>query len=162
MDYSQGCREYFLNGVTDIYIYAAEKVSLPVPFSVPYIGLMENCELGEPLVSISLSNEGVIMADSITAKTTVAESGSNAIYTIEITVSISEDEEKTKRAKKTLAYNDDCYVLLYKNDGTYRFCYTLPGTFYFVYNVSNAASGESRALTVQLKSLSEFIPITLK
>lgn len=37
------CKEFFLAGITDVYIYPTKSSSIPVPFSVAQILNINNC-----------------------------------------------------------------------------------------------------------------------
>lgn len=161
MNKSQECREYFLDGVTDVSVYEEELCVFPYPNNVTGITYMPDCELPAPAFSVSTRDGVAAMADSISVKASMAESGRLLIYTYEISVTITEDKEYLQKTVDRLAGNDNCCVVLHKEDGSDHLCYSLPGTFAFSYSVSGSSTGESRVATISLKSLSELLPMTI-
>lgn len=154
------CREKFLDGVTDVYVYPSDKSVLPLPFSVAKIPAMERCSFAEPLLHVATSGENYVTADGITVKQTLAEGGNGTVYTFDISVNIEHGADNIAEIHKNLVQKD-CLVVLRQYDGTLLLCYTLPGTFAFSTSETKTVNDSQRTIAVNTKSMSDFIPITL-
>lgn len=158
MSLPDNCREIFLDGVTDIYLHPVKGSVLPVPFCVAHILELKNCKFGDPVLHVATSGEDYIMADSITAKLTMAKNGNGNIYSFDICANITNGYNNVCEANKSIQ-GKEFYVVLHKADGTDVLCYTLPGTFTFNSPATKTISGIQRTVQIGLKSLSEFIPL---
>ncbi len=158
MNLPDNCREIFLDGVTDIYLHPVKSSVLPVPFCVKQILELANCKFGDPVLHVATSGENYIMADSITAKLTMAKNGNGNIYSFDISANITNGYNNVCEANKSIQGNE-FFVVLKKADGTDVLCYTLPGTFTFNSPATKTISGVQRTVQISLKSLSEFIPL---
>lgn len=161
MDIPQECREFFLDGITDVFLYPVGSSTISIPFSVAQILKINDCDFKDPLIHITTYEENNVIADSITAKTTLSQSGNGTIYTIEINVNLIDGKEQVANICKSLDKND-FYVVLRKVDGAFLLAYTLPNTFLFQSTVSLSQTDETRTITITTKSMSDLIPITLK
>lgn len=161
MNLPQECRETFLDGVIDAYFYPMEGTSLPVPFNVGQILQINDCSFAAPVLHVATTGEDYVIADSITAKVTPEIAGNGTVYTFDISANITEGGENVREAYKNMRGND-YYVVLRKQDGSYYLCYTLPNTFVMRNTVTVSMSEEQRTMSVGLKAMSEFIPITIK
>lgn len=160
MDIPEKCREKYLSGVTDAFFYPREGSSLPMPSSVGQILSMQNCKFPKATLHVAMTGEEYVMSDGITAKVTpnIAQNGTN--YLFDISANITDGGEKVREAYKKMR-GKDFLVVLRKLDGTFALCYSLPGTFVLKYTVIVTADDEQRTLSVSLKSMSDFIPITI-
>ena len=160
---SQKCKEQFLDGVTDAYVYAMDTSIVPVPFSVAQILSINNCVFSSALLHITTTgDESGLDADSITAKTSVDIGGNGMLFTFEVSATISDGNNDNVREACKDMRGKDCLMVLRKMDSTLYLCYTLPGTFTIKPTDSITESVEQHTMTISLKSLSAFIPITLK
>lgn len=163
MDLPQKCKEQFLDGVVDAYVYTMDASTVPVPFSVAQILSINSCVFPSVLLHVTTTgNESGLDADSITAKTSVDIGGNGTIFTFELSATISDGNNDNVREACKATQGKDCLVVLRKADDTLYLCYTLPGTFTIKPTDSITQSVEQHTLTISLKSLSAFIPITLK
>lgn len=160
MGIHEKCREKYLSGVTDAFFYPREGSSLPMPPSVGQILSMQNCQFPKATLHVATTGEEYVMSDGITAKVTpnIAQNGTN--YSFDISANITDGGENVRKAYKKMR-GKDFFVVLRKLDGTFALCYSLPGTFVLKYTVSVTADDEQRTLSVSLKSMSDFIPITI-
>ena len=99
-----------------------------------------------------------MVADSITAKSSVETPGSLAVYTFDISANIIGGYDNVREICKNMRLKDHV-VLLRKADGTYVLCYTLPGTFHISSTATMERDRSSRTITIKTKSLSDFITI---
>lgn len=155
------CRELFLEGVTDAYLYPMDESTIPVPFSMAKILEIRNCQFAEPALHIATTGDDYVMADSITAKLTMAQAGFGTQYTYDISANITAGYANVREAHRNLR-NRECFVVLKKADGTLMLCYTLPGTFTFTSANTTTMTDTQCTVQVGLKSLSDFIPITIR
>lgn len=159
----ENCKEVFLEGITDAYIYPTVNAVLPVPFAVAQILSVNNCRLGDALLHIATAGETYVVADTLTAKSTPARSGNGTVFSLEISATITEGKENVRETQRKIAIEgDDYYVVLKREDGTLYLCYTLPGTFAFNASTSATQTSEQISLTISMKSMSDFIPITIQ
>ena len=156
MKLSNNCREKFLEGVTDIYIYRSSEVQLPVPFNVAQILSMSVGKFGTAVLHIATSDEAYVEAESITAKTTLTESGNGTLYTFNISVSVENGQDNVCEAVKTLR-RTDCIVVLQVQGGTRYLVNTLPNTFSFKSTDSKSRNEDTRELSISAKAISDFI-----
>ncbi len=160
MNIPEKCREKYLSGVTDAFFYPSEGSSLPMPSNVGQILSMQNCKFPKATLHVATTGEEYVMSDGITAKVTpnIAQNGTN--YSFDISANITDGGENVREAYKKMR-GKDFLVVLRKLDGTFALCYSLPGTFVLKYTVSVTADDKQRTLSVSLKSMSDFIPITI-
>lgn len=160
MNIPEKCREKYLSGVTDAFFYPREGSSLPMPFSVGQIQSMQNCHFPNATLHVAMTGEEYVITDGITAKVTpnIAQNGTN--YSFDISANITDGGENVREAYKKMR-GKDFFVVLRKADDTLVLCYSLPGTFVLKYPVSVTSNEEQRTLSVSLKSMSDFIPITI-
>lgn len=154
------CREIFLDGVTDVYFHYVAGAQLPIPPGVAKIQKMDGCRFPPAAFHISISDEGNAIASSISAKTTMSENGNGSLYAIEINANIMAGDENAREFARKRRY-EEFYPVLQKADGSLLLAYALPGSF--LYQVGLAYSKTECQTTIQstLKSMSDFIPITL-
>lgn len=160
MNIPEKCREKYLSGVTDAFFYPREGSSLPKPFSVGQILSMQNCKFPKATLHVAMTGEEYVMSDGITAKVTPNITQNGTSYSFDISANITDGGENVREAYKKMR-GKDFLVVLRKLDGTFALCYSLPGTFVLKYTVSVTADDEQRTLSVSLKSMSDFIPITI-
>lgn len=131
-----------------------------MPFSVGQILSMQNCKFPKATLHVAMTGEEYVMSDGITAKVTpnIAQNGTN--YSFDISANITDGGENVREAYKKMR-GKDFLVVLRKLDGTFALCYSLPGTFVLKYTVSVTTDDEQHTLSVSLKSMSDFIPITI-
>jgi len=162
MNLPESCRELFLDGVTDAYLYAVQDSTLPIPFSVQRVVQMNGCKFaGEGLhLALSEGSGNYVVAESITAKQTSQEAGNGTVFTFEISATINAGSENIPEIGKNMR-GKDYYIVLRKQDDSLYLCYTLPNTFALATSVTNQSNAESRTVTATCKAMSEFIPITI-
>ena len=156
MNLSNICREKFLEGVTDVYIYPTAAVKSPIPFNVAQIISMSSDEFGDNVLHIATSGEAYVVAESITAKTTLMESGNGTLYTFNISGSVENGQENVCEAVKTLR-RTDYFLVLQTQGGTRYLVNTLPNTFSFRSTDSKSLNEDSRDFTISAKAMSDFI-----
>ena len=154
------CREIFLDGITDIFVYPVRGCSFPIPSFVPNIQMMNGCQLSEPVLHIALSegSNNHVVASSITAKVSPSDAGNGTQYTYEISCNVNFGGDNVREAAKTIG-NKDHFVVLEKKDGTQHLCYSLPGSFSFKTSLSSQQNAETRSVTITTKAMSDLIPI---
>lgn len=160
---SENCKERFLEGITDAYIYPSVNAVLPVPFAVAQILRMNNCKFGDALLHIATAEETYVVADTLSAKSTPARNGNGTVFSLEISATITEGKENVRETQRKIAIEgDDYYVVLKREDGTFYLCYSLSSTFTFNASTSTTQTSEEESLTISMKSMSDFIPITIQ
>lgn len=161
MKLPDGCRELFLDGVTDAYLYAVRDSSVPIPFSIPLILNMNGCKFaGEALHLATSEGDNYVISDSITAKETSSEGGNGTVFKFEITANISDGKANIPEIIKNM-HGKDYYIVLRKQDDSLYLCHTIPGTFSIAPSVTIQMDAESRSITATCQAMSEFIPITI-
>lgn len=161
MKYSDDCREHFLDGITDAYLYDNENSFLPKPFSMAQILRMDGCQFSESVLHITVSGESFIIADTITVKSSSEAAKNGTVYTFSLSANISDGKENMREINKKL-HRKDYLLVLRKVDGSLHLCYTLPNTFSFKTTSNVSQSDLQCSIAINLKSTSDFIPITLK
>ena len=147
MKKTENCRELFLRGVTDAYLYAVRDSTLPIPCNIAGLLQMNGCRFaGEALHIATIEGDNYVTADSITAKQTSSVAGNGTVFSFEITAKM--------RGK-------DYYIVLRKQDDSLYLCYTLPGTFGITSSATAQIDGETVSVTATCQAMSEFIPIRL-
>jgi hypothetical protein len=161
MKLPDSCRELFLDGVTDAYLYAVRDSSVPIPFSIPLILNMNGCKFaGEALHLATSEGDNYVISDSITAKETSSEGGNGTVFKFEITANISDGKANMSEIIKNM-HGKDYYIVLRKQDDSLYLCHTIPGTFSIAPSVTIQMDAESRSITATCQAMSEFIPITI-
>lgn len=156
MNLSNNCQEKFLEGVIDVYIYSIAEVKLPIPFNVAQIMSMSVYTFGYDVLHIATSGEAYVVAESITAKTTLTESGNGTLYTFNISGSVENGQNYVCEAVKTLR-RTDYFIVLKTQGGTRYLVNTLPNTFSFRSTDSKSLNEDSRDFTISAKAMSDFI-----
>lgn len=161
MKLPDSCRELFLDGVTDAYFYAVRESSVPIPFSIPMILLINGCKFaGEALHVATSEGDNYVISDDITAKQTSSEGGNGTVFKFEVTANIRDGKENIPEIIKNM-HGKDYYIVLRKQDDTICLCHTLPGTFGITDSVTAQNDAETRSITATCQAMSEFIPITI-
>lgn len=161
MKLPDSCRELFLDGVTDAYLYAVRDSSVPIPFSIPLILNMNGCKFaGEALHLATSEGDNYVISDSITAKETSSDGGNGTVFKFEITANISDGKANMSEIIKNM-HGKDYYIVLRKQDDSLYLCHTIPGTFSIAPSVTIQMDAESRSITATCQAMSEFIPITI-
>lgn len=161
MKLPDSCRELFLDGVTDAYLYAVRDSSVPIPFSIPMLVQINGCHFaGEALHIATSEGDNYVISDSITAKQTSSEGGNGTVFKFEITANISEGKANMPEIIKNM-HGKDYYIVLRKQDDSLYLCHTIPGTFSITPSVTVQNDAESRSITATCQAMSEFIPITI-
>lgn len=157
------CSEFFLDGITDVFLYTSQSSDIPVPLSAQQTTSIDNCAFQSPAAHLSLSDGEDVSAvyDSVTAKTTITLGGNGFAYAMEISLNVTSGNENINAISKNV-FDKDCNVVFRCEDGTYWLGYALPATFFFQSTTSITQTEETRTVTITLKSMSSFIPITIK
>ncbi len=155
----ENCKEKFLDGITEAYVYTSENTSFPTPFSVQQITGMDGCTLKTPALHIAMTDTADAEADSISAKVTPEIGGNGIVFTHEITVSVTQGIENVRQAHKNIA-GKDCHVVFVTSGGETYLSYTCPGSFVFKPTTTSTNTEPSTSLTITLKSMSDFVLIT--
>lgn len=157
------CKEFFLAGITDVYIYPTKSSSNPVPFSVAQILNINNCIFPDALLHIATQDGKPVVAQALTAKSTPGKMGCGSVFSLEISATITDGKENVRETQRKIAIEgDDYYIVLCREDGQLFLCYTLPNTFSFKANTSLSQSEEQMSLSISCKSMSDFISITVR
>ena len=153
---SNNCSEKFLSGVTDVYVYPPSEAQLPIPFNVGQI-LSMSSKFGTAVLHIATESEVAdVMAETITAKSTHAESGNGTLYTFNISGSVENGQDNVREAVKTLRKTD--YFVVLKTQGGKRYLVnTLPNTFLFRSTDSKSSTDDARDFAISAKAMSDFI-----
>ena len=153
---SNNCSEKFLSGVTDVYVYPPSEAQLPIPFSVAQVLSMSG-KFGTAVLHIATEGEVAdVMAETITAKSTHAESGNGTLYTFSISGSVENGQDNVREAVKTLRKTDN-FVVLKTQGGTRYLVNTLPNTFLFRSTDSKSSTDDARDFSISAKAMSDFI-----
>ena len=153
---SNNCSEKFLSGVTDVYVYPPSEAQLPIPFNVGQI-LSMSSKFGTAVLHIATESEVAdVMAETITAKSTHAESGNGTLYTFNISGSVENGQDNVREAVKTLR-KTDYFVVLKTQGGTRYLVNTLPNTFLFRSTDSKSSTDDARDFAISAKAMSDFI-----
>lgn len=161
MNLADNCRETFLEGVSDLYLYPCSASRLPIPFSVPQIQSMIDCQFAEPALHVSLNNEEYVLADKMTVKVTSNIMSLGTVYSTKITADITYGKDNVREIAPKLQAEDH-YAVLRKVDGTFVLGYTLPGTFSFLSSDDMDGNSHTYNINISLQSMSDFIPVTIK
>lgn len=157
------CKEFFLEGIIDVYIYPTKSSSIPVPFSVAQVLNINNCSFTDALLHIATQDGSPVVAETLTAKSTISKMGSQTMFSLEISATITDGKENVRETQRKIAIEEeDCYIVIRREDGQLYLCYTLPNTFSFNATTNVSQTEEQMSLTTSCKSLSDFIPITVR
>ena len=157
----ENCRELFLRGVTDAYLYAVRDSTLPIPCSVAGLLQMNGCRFaGEALHIATIEGDNYVTANSITAKQTSSVAGNGTVFSFELTANIDLGKENLPEITAKMR-GKDYYIVLRKQDDSLYLCYTLPGTFGITSSATAQIDGETVSVTATCQAMSEFIPIRL-
>lgn len=157
------CKEIFLEGITDVYIYSTKSSSIPVPFSVAQILNINNCSFTDALLHIATQDGAPVVAETMTAKSTVSKVGYGSLFSLEISATVIDGKENVRETQRKIAIEeDDCYIVIRREGGQMYLCYTLPNTFSVNATTNISQTEEQMTLTTSCKSLSDFIPITVR
>lgn len=157
------CKEIFLEGITDVYIYSTKSSSIPVPFSVAQILNINNCSFTDALLHIATQDGAPVVAETLTAKSTVSKVGYGSLFSLEISATVTDGKENVRETQRKIAIEeDDCYIVIRREGGQMYLCYTLPNTFSINATTNISQTEEQMTLTTSCKSLSDFIPITVR
>ena len=161
MKKTENCRELFLRGLTDAYLYAVRDSTLPIPCSIAGILQMNGCRFaGEALHIATIEGDNYVTADSITAKQTSSVAGNGTVFSFELTANIDLGKENMPEIIAKMR-GKDYYIVLRKQDDSLYLCYTIPGTFSIAPSVTVQNDAETRSITATCQAMSEFIPITI-
>lgn len=161
MKIPENCRELFLRGVTDAYLYAVRDSTLPIPCSIAGLLQMNGCRFaGEALHIATIEGDNYVTADSITAKQTSSVAGNGTVFSFELTANIDLGKENLPEIIAKMR-GKDYYIVLRKQDDSLYLCHTLPGTFGITDSVTSQNDAETRSITAICQAMSEFIPITI-
>lgn len=156
------CKEFFLEGITDVMFYPKEDCVIPVPFSMAQVLYINNCQLpAEPTLRLATSGENYVIVENLKVKMTLAKQGNGTIYTYDISANVVNGGENVREAYRNMR-DKEYYVVLRKLDGSLQLCYTLPHTFGIGGTSDNSQTELARTFPATTQALSEPIPITLR
>lgn len=162
MELSNKCKEFFLDGITDVMFYPKEECVIPVPFNMAQVLYINNCSLpAEPVLRLATSGENYVIVENLKVKVTLAKQGNGTLYTYDISANVANGGENVREAYRNMR-DKEYYVVLRKMDGSLQLCYTLPHTFGIGGTTDNSQTELARTFTATTQALSEPIPITLR
>ncbi len=162
MELPNKCKEFFLDGITDVMFYPKEECVIPVPFNMAQVLYINNCSLpAEPVLRLATSGENYVIVESLKVKVTLAKQGNGTLYTYDISANVANGGENVREAYRNMR-DKEYYVVLRKMDGSLQLCYTLPHTFGIGGTTDNSQTELARTFTATTQALSEPIPITLR
>lgn len=162
MELPNKCKEFFLDGITDVMFYPKEECVIPVPFNMAQVLYINNCSLpAEPVLRLATSGENYVIVESLKVKVTLAKQGNGTLYTYDISANVANGGENVREAYRNMR-DKEYYVVLRKMDGSLQLCYTLPHTFGIGDTTDNSQTELARTFTATTQALSEPIPITLR
>lgn len=162
MELPNKCKEFFLDGITDVMFYPKEECVIPVPFNMAQVLFINNCSLpAEPVLRLATSGENYVIVESLKVKVTLAKQGNGTLYTYDISANVANGGENVREAYRNMR-DKEYYVVLRKMDGSLQLCYTLPHTFGIGGTTDNSQTELARTFTATTQALSEPIPITLR
>lgn len=154
------CREFFLKGVTDIYVHSLDASVIPQPFSVPGIRILSGCEFGEPLLHVSICEDSEIVGEKLSAKASMTKGNLGWVYSFAISAEFMLDYGILADVLSSLN-KKACCVLLKVVDGTVYLCYAVPDSFKCVVTSSMSMTSFKHSLQIDCQSLSSFIPLAM-
>lgn len=157
------CKELFLEGLADAYIYPVQGSSIPVPSCVAQILTLANCAFPSPAIHVVTegNGQGDCIAENITLKITPKISPSGTIYTFDLSALLVDGGDNAKEMYKTMQGND-YYIVVRNANNDNLLCYTLPNTFTMQLSLTANNASQQRTLSFSLKAMSELIPITIR
>lgn len=162
MELPNKCKEFFLDGITDVMFYPKEECVIPVPFNMAQVLYINNCSLpAEPVLRLATSGENYVIVESLKVKVTLAKQGNGTLYTYDISANVANGGKNVREAYRNMR-DKEYYVVLRKMDGSLQLCYTLPHTFGIGGTTDNSQAELARTFTATTQALSEPIPITLR
>lgn len=162
MELPNKCKEFFLDGITDVMFYPKEECVIPVPFNMAQVLYINNCSVpAEPVLRLATSGENYVIVESLKVKETLAKQGNGTLYTYDISANVANGGENVREAYRNMR-DKEYYVVLRKMDGSLQLCYTLPHTFGIGGTTDNSQTELARTFTATTQALSEPIPITLR
>lgn len=162
MELPNKCKEFFLDGITDVMFYPKEESAIPVPFNMAQVLYINNCSLpAEPVLRLATSGENYVIVENLKVKVTLAKQGNGTIYTYDISANVANGGKNVREAYRNMR-DKEYYVVLRKMDGSLQLCYTLPHTFGIGGTTDNSQTELARTFTATTQALSEPIPITLR
>ena len=162
MELPNKCKEFFLDGITDVMFYPKEECVIPVPFNMAQVLYINNCSLpAEPVLRLATSGENYVIVESLKVEVTLAKQGNGTLYTYDISANVANGGENVREAYRNMR-DKEYYVVLRKMDGSLQLCYTLPHTFGIGGTTDNSQTELARTFTATTQALSEPIPITLR
>ncbi|WP_308226650.1 hypothetical protein, partial [uncultured Prevotella sp.] len=162
MELPNKCKEFFLDGITDVMFYPKEECVIPVPFNMAQVLYINNCSLpAEPVLRLATSGENYVIVENLKVKVTLAKRGNGTLYTYDISANVANGGENVREAYRNMR-DKEYYVVLRKMDGSLQLCYTLPHTFGIGGTTDNSQTELARTFTATTQALSEPIPITLR
>lgn len=162
MELPNKCKEFFLDGITDVMFYPKEECVIPMPFNMAQVLYINNCSLpAEPVLRLATSGENYVIVESLKVKVTLAKQGNGTLYTYDISANVANGGENVREAYRNMR-DKEYYVVLRKMDGSLQLCYTLPHTFGIGGTTDNSQTELARTFTATTQALSEPIPITLR
>lgn len=162
MELPNKCKEFFLDGITDVMFYPKEECVIPVPFNMAQVLYINNCSLpAEPVLRLATSGENYVIVESLKVKVTLPKQGNGTLYTYDISANVANGGENVREAYRNMR-DKEYYVVLRKMDGSLQLCYTLPHTFGIGGTTDNSQTELARTFTATTQALSEPIPITLR
>lgn len=162
MELPNKCKEFFLDGITDVMFYPKEECVIPVPFNMAQVLYINNCSLpAEPVLRLATSGENYVIVENLKVKVTLAKQGNGTLYTYDISANVANGGENVREAYRNMR-DKEYYVVLRKMDGSLQLCYTLPHTFGIGGTTDNSQTELARTFTATTQALSEPIPITLR
>lgn len=158
---AEKCIETFLDGVSDLYLYAPQETVLPIPFSVGLLTEMSKCQLPQtPVLHVSVIESEDIVASSFTAKSSNSRAKLGFLYSFDISVNVEKGYKKVPEIVKNVVHGD-FFVVLRRYNGSLLLCYTMPGTFASSSVSSLSQSATEATISIKLQSLSDFIKMDL-
>ena len=154
------CREFFLKGVTDIYVHSLIASVIPQPFSVPNIRNLSGCEFGAPLLHVSIREDSEIVGEKLSAKASMTKGNLGWVYSFAISAEFMLDYGILADVLSSLN-KKACCVLLKVVDGTVYLCYAVPDSFKCVVTSSMSMTSFKHSLQIDCQSLSSFILLAM-
>ena len=157
----ENCKELFLDDVVSFSVHPMQGGSLPIPFSVQGILMMENVELPPSVLTAGYSDTPIEAVEkTILVKCTPSTRESGAIYDMDISASVLGEASNLMNIYNIIR-NHDFLLLMRKSNGGIYLAYTLPHSSKMSVPVSIQGT-ETCQLSFSVKSNSYFIPITLQ
>ena len=118
---------------------------------------MSGGKFGTAILHIATSGEvSDVIAETITAKSTLTEPGNGTLYTFNISGSVENGQDNVCEAVKLLR-KADYFMVLQTQGGTRHLVNTLPNTFSFRSTDSKPSTDDAREFSISAKAMSDFI-----